>query len=294
MDFLYCDPDELDRTRLSQGDLLKRTDDCVAAIAQAHQYYANTHEYSHFVVITQSCDLVRRGGNRFNAPYITIAAVKSLSHVLDEKIGSGKLLPNSDFKYRTPSSVQKARLLIERYINNTEDGHFFFPRSNDHNVDDDLVAFLRLSIALRKEHYDVLASAKIAQVQEVFQAKIGWQKGNIYSRVATPDLDERGYDGSSIKEEYYDRYIDGVQISGYQAEQLKVEVNHRFAEKGEALSEAEVLDILELGLPRDIEIIAQKIVDRLVAKKILPQEADTIEIAKRAVADTAALKGIVN
>ena len=68
---------------LFQGDVLCRSNEIVKAIGQAHQYYADAPHYTHFVVITQSCDLVRRAGD-FNAPYITISAAKPLRSVMNE------------------------------------------------------------------------------------------------------------------------------------------------------------------------------------------------------------------
>lgn len=49
-----------------------------------------------------------------------------------------------------------------------------------------------MSIALRsREHYGVCLECKIAELEDIFAAKVGWATGNMYSRVATTDLIEK-------------------------------------------------------------------------------------------------------
>lgn len=50
---------------------------------------------------------------------------------------------------------------------------------------------LALPIAFKPEHYDKLLSAKVVGVTDVFQAKLGWLVGQLYSRVGTPDYEDR-------------------------------------------------------------------------------------------------------
>ena len=64
--------------------------------------------------------------------------------------------------------------------------------------------FLALSVALRISHYDACIGAKVAQLDDVFQAKVGWLTGNLYSRVGTPDLEEKEDDAERIKEQFYE------------------------------------------------------------------------------------------
>lgn len=50
------------------------------------------------------------------------------------------------------------------------------------------MAFLSLSVPIKSQlHYEKCLKARIAQLREVFRAKLGWLAGDIYSRVATPD-----------------------------------------------------------------------------------------------------------
>ena len=188
MDFIFKAPEKLDTATLAQGDVIARTPEVVERIKQAHQYYAEAPNYTHFVILTQSGYLVKRR-NEFKAPYITLAAAKpfkkTIEDFFDEK---AKFLEGADFKYHSNTVIGKAKQLLEHYLNNTEPEFFFLPASGNPRLPEDLVVFLRLSVALRKEHYDALAQAKIAEVADVFHAKLGWLTGNISSRVPKPDI----------------------------------------------------------------------------------------------------------
>lgn len=58
--FLFKDSQNIDTNNLHQGDLLINAEPLSSAINQAHSYYATAEDYSHFMVLTQSCDLVLR------------------------------------------------------------------------------------------------------------------------------------------------------------------------------------------------------------------------------------------
>ena len=76
MDFIFTKPNDVDYGSLRQGDLLIKNPHLKAAIAEAHKYYADTPDYTHFLVLTQSCDLVRRGKKPPKSRYITLAAAQ--------------------------------------------------------------------------------------------------------------------------------------------------------------------------------------------------------------------------
>lgn len=63
-----------DMSSLCQGDILKLTDDLKKVLGDVHPYFQN-EQYKYFMVLTQSCDLVRRKGQPCKTPYITLAAV---------------------------------------------------------------------------------------------------------------------------------------------------------------------------------------------------------------------------
>lgn len=297
MDFIFRNSSSLDKTTLTQGDVIARTDDVVERLGQAHQYYADAPHYSHFVVLTQSCDLVRRRGS-FRAPYITIAAAKPFRNTIEEYFDDkSKSIKGADFAFHSESLVDKAQQLLERHLNNTEPEHFFLPKSGNPNLPEDMLVFLRLTVALRKEHYDALASAKIAELADVFQAKLGWLKGNIYSRVATPDIEERDVNAAEIKKQFFESYVPKdklVWLSSLQADLLRKLVRAKSADEGRDLTTEEVLEIIETEIPEDTQIVANNIVERLVKNKLIEQgDADAAGRFARAIANESSFKSVV-
>lgn len=297
MDFIYKNVSALNKFALSQGDVIARTDEVVERIGQAHQYYADAHHYTHFVVLTQSCDLVKRR-NQFNAPYITIAAAKPFKKTIDDFFdGKSKSVEGAEFTYYSLSLMKRVKQLVERHINNTEPEFFFLPSSGHPNIPEDLVVFLRLTIALRKEHYDTFAQAKIAELADIFQAKIGWLKGNIYSRVATPDIEERNINAAAIKKGFYDRHVpkgDFFWLSDLQSKFLKGIVNERRQDIGRDLTRDEVLEIIEKEIPEDTQIIAANIVERLKKNKLIDTgDEDAAKKFARVIANEPSFKSLV-
>jgi hypothetical protein len=59
------------------------------------------------------------------------------------------------------------------------------------------VVLLRVSIALRREHYQMLQQCRCGRLGAEYAAKLGWLTGNLYSRVATPDWEEQEKDASA-------------------------------------------------------------------------------------------------
>lgn len=53
------------------------------------------------------------------------------------------------------------------------------------------VALLRVSISLRREHYDLLVKSRVLGLAPSYAAKLGWLVGNLYSRVPTPDWEDQ-------------------------------------------------------------------------------------------------------
>ena len=204
--FLYSRRDEA--PDLLQGDLISRTPPLRDRIAQAHPYYAETDRYVRFAVVTQTCDLVRRK-ETCKAPYITLVAVRTLEDVARENLtGCLKNIQGSSIKYLPRSAQRTHHQFLERILHNTSDEYFFYPKSENFGVEDDLVACLRLSIALRLEHYEEILKARTCGIADVFQAKLGWLKGAVYSRVATPAFEEEFTNPKAFKTEFLNRYTE--------------------------------------------------------------------------------------
>jgi hypothetical protein len=128
MDFLFAAPEKTDRENLTQGDLLARNAGLRDALMQAHQYYASAPDYSHFVVLTQSCDIVRRSG-KCKTRYITLAAARPLS-VVTERFLAKISYSYAEFPITLCQKDQeiRAKQMLERLLHNTEDGLFSFGR----------------------------------------------------------------------------------------------------------------------------------------------------------------------
>ena len=50
---------------------------------------------------------------------------------------------------------------------------------------------LRVSIALRRQHYETICQARRLSLIDSYSAKLGWLVGNLYSRIATKDWEDR-------------------------------------------------------------------------------------------------------
>jgi hypothetical protein len=193
MDAHFTYANNLDRTSLKQGDLLEKTRELTDLIKEIHPHYAND-EYTHFQILSQSCDLVRRGKSKsVAARYITIAAVRNLDTVVKRSLK--KQSPKNKFiqeESRTLcSNKEKSRLVesIKSLLNNNDKSHFFLKAWPEKGLVEDSCTFLSLSIAIRSdEHYDKCLEAKILELDSTFQAKLGWLVGTLYSRVGTEDF----------------------------------------------------------------------------------------------------------
>lgn len=181
-----------DMSSLCQGDVLKRTDELMAILTDAHPYFCND-EYKHFMVLSQSCDLVCRNGNSCKTPYITIAAVREYSNFLERTLLANHFADNYN-GYLLVKEKQKPRVfqLLERVYNNTEPDYFFLYKEDKLEFPKSMVAYLKVSIALKSEkHYQELLKAKMLELSDEFKAKLGWLVGNMYSRVGTTDWESK-------------------------------------------------------------------------------------------------------
>jgi hypothetical protein len=173
---------------LQQGDLLRINEPLQRILADFHPYYSANPDYKALMVLTQSCDLVRRGQDRCKSPYINLCAVRALDTVVKRELT----------KFR-PSDFLKTNLICDdrhkewaqdfllRLFNNNQPEYFYLHDDSEAGVKEQLVAFLQLAVAIKADHYDVCLDARYAQLNDVFQAKLGWLTGHIYSRVATVD-----------------------------------------------------------------------------------------------------------
>jgi len=176
------------RTELCQGDLIKRTQAVDRIFEEVHRHYLKD-DYRHFIVLTQSCDLSRRDGAPCKSRYITLASVRPLRLAIQREI---ERLQYEDEERQLGfcESGRKAKLdqFVERLLNNNEPNYFFLYREPLHGIREDHCAFLQLSVAVKANlHYDALLDAKLLQLRDSFQHKLGQLVGMMYSRIATED-----------------------------------------------------------------------------------------------------------
>ena len=182
--FTYCRPNVED---LQQGDVLDKTRALKSILKEVHPHYLK-EDYLQFVVLTQSCDLVRRDGKKCKARYVTLAAVRPLDLVVQREIEKHQ----NDFAKAAAACSERARQTVERFLerllNNNEPEYFYFHEAPEFGFSESTCAFLHLSIALKADdHYQACLEARQLSLKPVFQAKLGWLVGNMYSRVGTDD-----------------------------------------------------------------------------------------------------------
>ncbi len=178
---------DIDSSSLCQGDLLEITDEIREVLKEIHPYFLNA-QYKYFMVLTQSCDLVRRGSSKCKTPYITLAAVKNFDSVFEYLLIKNKFAEKvNDFLLMDEKHWNKAYQLLERIYNNTESDYFFLYKEGN-KLPDSMIVSLKVSIALKSDlHYQKCLDAKVLELSDEFKAKLGWLVGNIYSRVGTTD-----------------------------------------------------------------------------------------------------------
>lgn len=172
---------------LCQGDVLEITEELSVILEKVHPYFLN-EQYKFFVVLSQSCDLVRRNGKTCKTPYITLAAVRSYSDFLERMFLDGKYVEKVDkLLIMDEKNKDRAYQLVERVYNNTEPEYFFLYKEDALDFPESMVAYLKVSIALRsKEHYDVCLKAK----------KLNWrmnlkQNWDGWLAICIPGLEQR-------------------------------------------------------------------------------------------------------
>lgn len=178
----------VDKTVLKQGDILLKNDDLNTIIREVHPHYLK-QDYKYFIVLTQSCDLVRRDGKECKAPYISLAAVRPFDTLLSRKIAKyQKTLTEKNGRLCNKSVKHLLIQFLQKLFNNNEQEYFYLNEDDTFGFSEKMVVFLRLSIAIKANlHYDKCLHAKIMELDDNFKAKLGWMVGQMYSRVGTKD-----------------------------------------------------------------------------------------------------------
>jgi hypothetical protein len=229
MHFTYKQP----QGDLQQGDLLKITDDLRRVLHQFHPHYANNSEYRYLMVLTQSCDLWRRGGN-CKARYITLAAVRPVETLIQRELAKHQRSSlEIDCKLCPVDRRYYVKDFLNKLLNNNISEYFYLAADPELDIPSPHVTFLALSVAIKAEHYGICLDARFAQLQEIFQAKLGWLVGDYYSRVATPDWVPTLKNQQEF-EAFIDEILDNMSIwvDNHSLAELKAEQDKRRRELG--------------------------------------------------------------
>ena len=272
MHFTY--KDSIAEEDLAQGDLLARSAGLEAVIREYHPYYLKS-DYSHFLVLTQSCDLAKRGSGQPKAAYISLAAVRPLSLVLDreaEKYRSNEILRLASVVERGKKDALKE--FVRRLLNNNNT-EFFYMHAEPQIGLERSCAFLRLAISIRcAEHYNVCHDARLVGLEKEFQAKLGWLVGNLYSRVGTDDWASTHY-----SPEKWSETIDEIVDGGYLfVEDAKVKQAKKDLKGRVLTSRDEARAFIEgVKAPSRREQAVTSVIESLISERLLD-----IENAERA------------
>lgn len=286
-DFVFRETADAHFDELRQGDLLLKTDSLAEAISQGHRHYADNPDYTHFLVLTQSCDLAMRRGGICRADYLTICAVKPLDRFLEKKL-TGVFHPHLDPLRLGRKDLQRsAKSVIEKLISNTHSEVFYLDRGCAQSLVESSCAFLQLSIALRPEHFDALRRAKQAEMSDVFAAKLGWMTGNLYSRVGTPDIyEEHPDDAQTYADDLITRTLAAeTWLSDREFKKYSKSIKQINAQQGQVTRD-DARNIIK-SLPTDLDELTDAIVGVLRKNKFELDEGRLRQIRFRMINDQA-------
>ena len=151
----YCTP--ANYSDLQQGDIIGRKDELLEVLKGVHSYFCD-ERYTAFLVLTQSCDLVRRKRGECKARHISLATIREMDQVLPSMIQELSGSRYQSILLRERKSV--AEEFLERLIDQNEQarGLFYLHPAADAGIAVASLAFLRVTITLRQEHYDISTS----------------------------------------------------------------------------------------------------------------------------------------
>lgn len=164
---------------------MQPTDDLLKVLRGVHPYFANPDQYPRFMILTQSCDLVRR---HLKSPYISLCAVRYAKIAVDRKIEEEQS-SSTENMYGLCHTKHEYNIkdFVKKLLNNNASGYFYLHDTGDNRIPEPLCAFLPVSIALKIHHYDLCLNARVISLNSEFRSKLGWLVGDVYSRVATRD-----------------------------------------------------------------------------------------------------------
>lgn len=256
---------------LEQGDILEKTDYLITEVLQKyHPYYASHKDNDFFIVLTQSCDLVIRNGE-CKAPYITLAPVRPLRVIIEREFHTQlyNLKPNSQ-PFGSIRLRDSYKDFLSKLFNNNDQKYFFIREQQDKSIAEDMCAITALSISIKNEHYSECLKARILQLDDTFQAKLGWLVGQQYSRVGTQDWPE-----GELNKKIEDATAKAaIWIPDEKVEQLKkAVVEYENDHQGEPVDDVKLGELIA-SIPEKKDQVISSILDVLESKGYLPSGPD--------------------
>lgn len=276
-EFMLCSAEEFSTDELRQGDVLQRNDALKERIAIAHGYYAEAPGYDYFIVLTPSCELALRDG-RCSSRYISIAAVRPASLLVERQLDNYKQSVKAPGLFCSSGKRQLAEQYVMRLLHNAEDGYLYLPGELFGQNEADRIAFLKLSIVLRVDHYQACLQAKVLQLADSFSAKVGSLTAGLYGQVATAAIEEQSDVNheeviAGIKEAMLDReHTYWLSAQGMKAfkKLLAALKKQKF---DEPLTPEDTRSLVQ-QVPTDQSLLSERIVDILKGAGLISQDAE--------------------
>jgi hypothetical protein len=271
---------------LHQGDILEPNESLLSLFKDEYPQFTN-QKYRGFLVITQTCDLVRRKelGNECSATHVGLSAILSIQDVISDSL-------KNRFGYLAPEiyarDMRKAvEGLMERIINQNENslGLFYLHPNLDSGITVPSVAVLRMAITVSAAvHYPTLQKARVGRLSKQFEPKLGWMVGNLYSRVGVPDWKEKSAEGieeSIIREILSPRRQEPIWLE----RKVHKKILKQHPNFG-SLSQTEQEKIINQNLPKPPKDRALEIITETVKKVVPKAKAEELESIKNRLSDS--------
>nr|WP_145544795.1 hypothetical protein [Variovorax boronicumulans] len=180
---------------LQQGDLLSRESPAVSGpLSEYHRYHFDKEENELFAIITQSCDLYPHGG-RPKARYIVLAPVRPLRKIIEKEFkGLFEFVGEADMVLASNSTKEKYKQFVGKLVNNNDPRYFFMPGWPQGRIAEDMCIMTSIMMPIKVDHYEKCQQGRLAQISDIFQAKLGSLIGQQFSRVGTPDWAPKAVD----------------------------------------------------------------------------------------------------
>lgn len=259
---------------LEQGDILKRTEYLINdVLVKYHPHYADHPNNQLFIVLTQSCDLVLRSGV-CKSDYITLAPVRPLRTVIEHEFNSQlyNVKPNAQ-PYGSKRLESSFIDFLLKLFDNNEPRYFYLRKQEDNHIAEDMCAITSLSISIKTEHYAECVKARVLQLDDLFQAKLGWLVGQKFSRVGTRDWpkEELDYEVKQVISKT------AVFIDDNQLKKVTKAVEKLTAAQPGCLIDGDALGNIITNLPKKKEDAITTIFNVLIAAGLLVPEKDAIK-----------------